>query len=782
MEKRTMANVCRGLVGVIAISITALSAHAQIINPGFESAGTNYIFPDNGDGSFPLITNVSAAGWNIIAESYVTRDSTNSPQGPTYEDINAFDYPGLTNTASSVTAHSGSYALRAFGPFTNGCCLGSGVYQIITSNQYAAISNNTILVLNGSVLNWSGDPMTDNGPGVTGFGEIQIIYEKTNGEAIAGGTYLGPQVGTNATLDTWISCSVTGQAPLGTAQVAVYCLHVGMSGASGSCFFDDLSITNIGTGATPVGNVTNNYQAVIQTGNQICWPTASTSSYQAQYSDDNVNWTSIGSLLPGDGTTNCTFALPHKFYRVQAFVTSAPPNLLTNPGFETTTDGVNATGWTEFNGGVLVTTNASPLVIHSGVYAMSASANVPGSIVGGGAYQDVAATPGQPYRLTGYLYNWQNSRMTGPNRFAVAQIAFLDSTNGVLQLNESPHYGNGAQLPVNQWVYFEVDGTNAPANTAKARVYIMFVGEFGTVGIFDSGNAYYDDLTLYQPSGGAPSTILPTVQSSVNVVWPTSPIAEGNTDYQIQSVTNLIIPASPPPANVLLNPGFEIGAISNDAGCNTVVPPDWVNQSSGGFSGEGDSGGPANPTSCYPVHSGIGVLYQSGNNNPPVTYQTYPASPGQVWQYDAYGFVCQTVCGQVPNSDFRGLLKIVWNDINTNALQPVASDPALIGSQDVGQYPGITSSPQLSSGSAPDTWIPMEAQATAPPGTAFIQFFNITVGSGGMLFDDEVGLQVTNSTPTGWQNLGPVWAASGVTNQIADPITTKQKFYRVTTP
>jgi len=788
MEKRTMANVCRTLTLITAFSFAALAAHAQLINPGFETAGTNYVFPDNGDGSFPVLTVSTPAGWTFNGGAYASRCSTNSPETGSYEDFTPYDYNGIQSSGSTNTAHGGGYALRAFGTFTNACCVGSGAYQIITPSQNAGVSNGAIWVFSGYLMNWSGDQMQDFGAGVTQFGQIQILYQKTNGTTLGGGTYEGPQIGTNAAPDTWISCSVTGQAPVGTEQMALYCLHVGMAGAVGSVFFDDLSVTNIGVGATPVGNLTNQYQAAIQSGNQLCWPTTSYASYQPQYSDDNVNWTSIGSLLPGDGTTNCAFATNHKFYRVEAYVTSGGVNLLQNPGFETTTDGVNATGWTEFNGGALVNTNNSPLVIHSGLYAMSASADVPGSIVGGGAYQDVAASGPGPYRLTGYLYNWQNSRMTGPNRFAVAQLEFLDSTGGtgnVLQLNESLHFGNGAPLPVNTWQFFEVDATNVPAGTAKVRTFVMYVGEFNPLPGGDSGNAYFDDLTLYQPSSGAPSMITPSVQPSVNVSWPTSPIAEGNTDYQIQSVTNLIIPPAQPVVNVLLNPGFEIGAITNDSGCNTVVPPDWSNQSSGGFAGEGDSGGPIT-NACYPVHSGIGVLYQSGNQNPPVTWQTYPANPGDVWQYTAYGFVCQTVCGQVPDSNFRGLLKIVWNSVSgttTTALQPLASDPALVGSQDYGTYPGVTSSPQLSSGSQPDTWIPLEAQATAPPGTACIQFFNITTGSGGMLFDDEVGeLVVTNTAPTGWQNLGPVWAASGVTNQVTDPISTKQKFYRVTTP
>jgi len=784
-----MANICRGLVVTIAFSFAALAARAQLINGGFETAGTNYVFPDNGDGMFPFVTNTFAAGWTPNGGAYVTRDSISPPSsGTNYEETSiGYDYVGLLNTASN-TAHSGTYSLRCFGPFQTGSAVGSGAYQIIMSNQVAAISNNTIWVLNGYGLNWSGDYMQDTPLATVNYGQIQILFVGTNGNVLGSNQAYGPQLGTDTVQNTWISCSVTGQAPpRGTAGIEIFALHVGQAGALGSIFWDDLSLTNIGVGAPPPPMETNYYNAVIQTGNQICWSTVTTASYQPQYSDDNVNWTNIGSLVPGDGTTSCVFGLPHKFYRVEAHVTSAPPNLLLNPGFETTTDSVTATDWTEFNGGVLVSTNATFAVVHSGLYSMSTTSPKLSGVQGGGAYQDVAASPGSNYRLTGYLYDWINSRMEGSNRFAVAQLAFLDSTNGVLQLNESPHYGNGAPLPVNQWVFFEVDGTNAPAGTATVRTYVLYVG-----GTNDSGNAYYDDLTLYQPSGAAPSTIAPSVQLSVQVSWPNSPLNEGDADYQIQSVTNLVFP--PPQMNtnnVLVNPGFEVGAVSNDTVCpDYLAVTGWTVGGNGGHAVV-TSGGPNFPDGlCLPAHSGIAALSETANENPPVVYQPavvapnygQPASPGQIWQYTAYGYVCETDCGVTPSADMRGLLKIVWNDSTGAAIQPVEGDTNLVGSLDTGMFPGITSSPQLS-GSQVDTYIPMEAQATAPPGTVGVVFYNIDVGAAGqVLFDDEVALQVTNSVTTGWQNIGPLWAKSAVTNQITDPIGTKQKFYRVTTP
>ena len=74
-----MANVCRCYVIIIALSFAASAAHAQFINGDFETAGTNYTFPDAGDGQFPIISNTFAAGWTPNG-SYVARTATNGPQ------------------------------------------------------------------------------------------------------------------------------------------------------------------------------------------------------------------------------------------------------------------------------------------------------------------------------------------------------------------------------------------------------------------------------------------------------------------------------------------------------------------------------------------------------------------------------------------------------------------------------------------------------------------------------------------------------------------------------
>src|SRR6266403_405837 len=105
MEKRIMANVCRCFVIIIALSFAASAAHAQILTNGdFETAGTNYTFPDAGDGAFPIISNTFAASWNPNG-LYSARTATNSPQQGTYEDsATGYDYVGVNQSGTTNTA------------------------------------------------------------------------------------------------------------------------------------------------------------------------------------------------------------------------------------------------------------------------------------------------------------------------------------------------------------------------------------------------------------------------------------------------------------------------------------------------------------------------------------------------------------------------------------------------------------------------------------------------------------------------------------------------------
>jgi hypothetical protein len=164
----------------------------------------------------------------------------------------------------------------------------------------------------------------------------------------------------------------------------------------------------------------------------------------------------------------------------------------------------------------------------------------------------------------------------------------------------------------------------------------------------------------------------------------------------------------------------------------------------------------------------------------PVAWQIFPASPGQVWDFQ--GYLLQTNSAPLNGAAFA-LLKIVWLDAGSATLQPVAGDTNLVGTAVGGTFAGIEAA-HVTSGSALNTWIFTEARGTAPTNCTQVQVLPILVsaGSGGTIrFDDLSAFQPV--TTFGWKNLGPLFPGFGNTNQVFDPIgSNTQKFYRVFTP
>ncbi len=168
-------------------------------------------------------------------------------------------------------------------------------------------------------------------------------------------------------------------------------------------------------------------------------------------------------------------------------------NALLNPGFETgaasNTD-VNAAHWLQFGSTYRTPTNQTFAAVTAlkGAYAMKMFGPFNPGIGAVGVYQDITAGvhPGQLWQLTGFGLNWSGDPMTGSNGYGVAQIVFMDSTNGFIQTIEGPHYGTGT--PTDLWQPFTVAAT-APAGAVGVRIYLLHLGQAG-----NSGSIWWDDL------------------------------------------------------------------------------------------------------------------------------------------------------------------------------------------------------------------------------------------------------------------------------------------------
>jgi hypothetical protein len=179
-------------------------------------------------------------------------------------------------------------------------------------------------------------------------------------------------------------------------------------------------------------------------------------------------------------------------------------NLITDPGFESQTvapnpDPTNAPGWSTFNGAAF-SNSAAPA--HTGSWVMSMPAGKGGFTVPG-AFESFAASPGQTYTLSGWVYT--PSTLTPlENDFAILQLAYFTGS----ALNATPNSGSGANgttgvnigdpnpatptdvaiLP-GTWTFASVTGTT-PAGTNSLGAFLLNINGDANA-TFD-----FDDISL----------------------------------------------------------------------------------------------------------------------------------------------------------------------------------------------------------------------------------------------------------------------------------------------
>jgi hypothetical protein len=197
---------------------------------------------------------------------------------------------------------------------------------------------------------------------------------------------------------------------------------------------------------------------------------------------------------------------------------------------------------------------------------------------------------------------------------------------------------------------------------------------------------------------------------------------------------------NPAPANVLANPGFESGAVLG----NPPAPgaAGWMT-----FANANTASANINP-----VRTGVGSLQLVGGGNfsVPGAFQTFPASPGQIWDLQGY----MLTQNALPANTTFGLLKVVWSN-GTDDLPPA---DIIFGQAGPGDNPGIESLPLLNSTSTPNTWQFTQARGVAPPGTTQVSFFALFVdqSAGTGFFDDLQATLIPEPTSFAFLILGGV--------------------------
>jgi hypothetical protein len=170
-----------------------------------------------------------------------------------------------------------------------------------------------------------------------------------------------------------------------------------------------------------------------------------------------------------------------------AFLASAAPAALLNPGFETDNasagDVSGATGWGGFN--FRFTTAGQQ---HTGAQSLKLFGDFsPGGA--SGAFQDVPAIAGTSYTATAWALNSSSDPLQG-NNFGLVQLFFLNASNATVGTFESSHFG--ASSTQNTWTQLNAVGV-APTGTVAARIQLLHVQANDPV---TGGSVFFDDTAL----------------------------------------------------------------------------------------------------------------------------------------------------------------------------------------------------------------------------------------------------------------------------------------------
>jgi MYXO-CTERM domain-containing protein len=178
-------------------------------------------------------------------------------------------------------------------------------------------------------------------------------------------------------------------------------------------------------------------------------------------------------------------------------------NLLADPGFENQTAAPNPNptgtpGWGNFGGANFLTT---PLA-HSGNWVLDTPDNGGGYNVPG-TYQVFAASPGETFTFSGYVYT-PKALVTGSNDFAILQLSFFNGSppnNYGGGAQEGPTFGvnvgdpaggGGVPLPQGIWTFASISAT-APAGTNSMGAYLLDINADA------NADFYFDDMSLTVP-------------------------------------------------------------------------------------------------------------------------------------------------------------------------------------------------------------------------------------------------------------------------------------------
>ena len=190
---------------------------------------------------------------------------------------------------------------------------------------------------------------------------------------------------------------------------------------------------------------------------------------------------------------------------------SKAQNLLADPGFEQELVAPNPNpngvgGWANFGGAQFLTT---PLA-HGGANVLYTPNNGGGYNVPG-TYEVFAASPGETFTLSGWVYT-PNALVANDNDFAILQLSFYtgappNNYGGGTGVGAAvgtdvgdPSGGGGVALPQGVWTYASVTAT-AGAGANSVGAYLLDINADA------NADFYFDDMSLTATPTPEPTTL-----------------------------------------------------------------------------------------------------------------------------------------------------------------------------------------------------------------------------------------------------------------------------------
>ena len=185
---------------------------------------------------------------------------------------------------------------------------------------------------------------------------------------------------------------------------------------------------------------------------------------------------------------------------------SADENVLSDAGFEAYQSKDSA--WTLFNESRVSTGYARSGEKSVFNWGFSRTVAYPPYCLGtvSGAYQEIPATPGSRWQLTGY--GAAPTELTGAPAFGIVQVSFFDADGKDLGTVETSG-GTGPlakisnevnnMTPAGDWVFLDTGVATAPEVTTSIQAFTLFVDYSGSESI---QGVYFDDIKLCSLDAG----------------------------------------------------------------------------------------------------------------------------------------------------------------------------------------------------------------------------------------------------------------------------------------